>query len=72
MAESGKVHTGMIVEEKKGTLLLGDADGRIIELKTIDIVERVPQKNSLMPDRLVDRMTIRELHDLLAFLESLK
>ncbi len=72
VAESGKVHTGMIVEENKGTLLLGDADGRITELKTIDIVERVPQKKSLMPDKLVDRMTIRELRDLLAFLESLK
>ena len=72
VSEDGKVHTGMIVEENKGDLLIGDSKGTITELKTIDIIDRVPQKKSLMPDKLIDRMTVGEFRNLLAFLETLK
>jgi len=32
----------------------------------------VPQKISLMPEKLVERMTAAEFRDLVAFLETLK
>ncbi|MCY2962412.1 MAG: c-type cytochrome, partial [Planctomycetota bacterium] len=68
--KAGKIITGMIVHENEGKTILGNAEGETIELKTADIVERVPQKKSVMPDKLVDRMTAKELRDLLAFLEK--
>jgi len=69
---SGKVHTGMLVHENEGKTVIGDAEGKTIELKTIDIVQRVPQTKSVMPDKLPDLMTLQEFRDLVAFLESLK
>jgi putative membrane-bound dehydrogenase-like protein len=68
----GKVHTGLIVHENEGKTIIGDAEGKITELKTIDIVLRVPQTKSVMPEKLTDQMTLQEIRDLLAFLESLR
>jgi putative heme-binding domain-containing protein len=68
----GKLHTGMIVHENEGKTIIGDAEGKTTELKTIDIVLRVPQAKSVMPEKLTDLMTVQEVRDLVAFLESLK
>ena len=68
--KDGKVVTGMVVHENEGKTIVGDAEGKLIELKTIDIAARVPQKISVMPDKLADRMTLQELRDVLAFLDS--
>ena len=68
----GKVLTGMIVHENEGKTTIGDAEGKATELKTIDIVQRVPQAKSIMPEKLPDQMTLQEFRDLIAFLESLK
>ncbi|MBC7816385.1 MAG: c-type cytochrome, partial [Planctomycetaceae bacterium] len=67
---SGKVLTGMIVHENEGKTIVGDAEGKLTEIKTIDIVARVPQKTSVMPDKLAERMTLQELRDLIAFLDA--
>lgn len=66
----GKTHTGMIVHENEGKTILGDADGKTIELKTADIEQRIPQKTSVMPAQLFDRMTVQEVRDVLSFLEK--
>ena len=66
----GRVFTGMLVHENEGKTILGDSDGKTIELKTAEIEERQPVKSSVMPDKLVDRMTVQEWRDLLAFLQS--
>jgi putative heme-binding domain-containing protein len=68
----GTVHTGMIVHENEGKTIIGDAEGKTTELKTIDIVTRVAQEKSIMPDKLPEQMTANEFRDLIAFLESLK
>jgi putative heme-binding domain-containing protein len=66
----GRLFTGMIVHENEGKTIVGDAEGKTTDLATIDIEERRPQKPSVMPERLTDRMTIREFRDLLAFLQA--
>lgn len=71
LTTEGQVHTGMIVHENKGTTVLGTVEGELIELQTIDIDLRTPQRTSVMPDRLEERMTVEEFRDLLAFLQSL-
>jgi putative heme-binding domain-containing protein len=68
----GKVLSGMLVHENEGKTILGDADGKLTELKSIDIVTRTPQRTSVMPDKLADLLTVQEFRDVLAFLESLK
>jgi putative heme-binding domain-containing protein len=68
----GKVYSGMIVHENEGKTVIGDAEGKVTELKTIDIVARSAQQKSVMPDNLLEQMTIQEFRDLIAYLESLK
>ena len=70
--KDGKVLTGMIVHENEGKTIVGDSEGKLTELKTIDIETRVPQKISVMPDKLAERMTLQELRDLIAFLDAQK
>ena len=67
---NGKVVTGMIVHENEGKTIVGNSEGNTVELKTADIADRVPQRISVMPEKLVDRMTLQELRDLIAFLDA--
>ena len=69
---AGKVLTGMIVFENEGKTTIGDAEGKLTELKTIDIVDRSPQSKSVMPERLIELMTVQDFIDLVTYLESLK
>ncbi len=68
--KDGKVVTGMVVHENEGKTIVGDAAGKLTEIKTHDVETRTPQKTSVMPDKLHERMTLQELRDLLAFLDS--
>jgi putative membrane-bound dehydrogenase-like protein len=72
ISTKGKSYTGMIVHENTGDTVLGMQDGTTVELKTADVEERMPQKTSVMPEKLEEQMTEREFEDLLTFLESLK
>src|SRR5262249_15046438 len=67
----GKVVTGFVVSESARTVLIRDATGVQRELKTSRIESRVIQKQSLMPDGLVNNLTPEELADLIAYLQSL-
>ena len=49
-----------------------DSQGSRFKLKTGDLVEQRPLAISIMPDGLADRMTVQEMRDLLAYLESRK
>ncbi len=71
LTTDGVVHTGMIVHENEGRTVLGDSEGRTTEISTYEIEERVPQRVSVMPEKLWERMTVQEFRDLLAYLESL-
>lgn len=72
VSTDGQVLTGMIVHENEGTTILGDSAGKMTTVKTADVEERVPQKTSVMPEKLAERMTRDEFLDLIAFLESLR
>ncbi|QDU47143.1 Cytochrome c [Symmachiella dynata] len=71
--QDGKVHSGLILaQDREGTVTIGDTQGNILELSSNKIDERVPQKTSIMPEKLQDQLTVREFRDLLAYLETLK
>jgi putative membrane-bound dehydrogenase-like protein len=65
----GTVFTGILLEQSpEGVLVFGDSQGRRIAVKSDEIAERKPQTTSIMPDDLVNTMTIQEFRDLIAFL----
>lgn len=71
--KSGKVHTGLILGDTRDNLQrIGTAEGTVLQLKAGEIAERHPQKTSVMPEKLVQRLTVGEFFDLLSFLETLK
>lgn len=68
--KDGRVVTGMVVHENEGKTIVGDPEGKLTEIKTHDVETRTPQKTSVMPEKLADKMTLQELRDLLAFLDA--
>lgn len=70
--KSGRVLTGLILSEESEKLKIGTADGQVHDLTLNDIETRTPQSASLMPEKLIDQLTMQEFLDLLAFLETLK
>lgn len=70
--EDGKVHQGLIVHENEGRTVIGDSEGRTIEIPTAQLGRRSPQTVSLMPQGLVDKLTVQEFRDIVAFLEGLR
>jgi len=67
----GKVHNGFVVSERAKAVLIREATGVQRELRLAQIESRVIQKQSMMPDGLVNNLTPEELADLIAYLQSL-
>jgi putative membrane-bound dehydrogenase-like protein len=51
---------------------IADSSGKRVRIKAEDIVSRRTEKVSVMPDSLVENLTVREFQDLVAFLASTK
>ena len=68
----GRVINGVIVYENRDKLTIEDVEGKQTELANTDVESRTPQKTSLMPEKLIDRMSVGEVRDLLAYLASLR
>jgi putative membrane-bound dehydrogenase-like protein len=65
----GTVFTGILLEQSpEGSLVFADSQGRLTTVKADEIAERKPQTTSIMPDNLIQAMTLQELRDLVAFL----
>jgi putative membrane-bound dehydrogenase-like protein len=73
VTKDGLTHSGMIVNETRfGRIQLATSEAKVLDLDAGDIEQRQPQKISIMPEKLVDQLTIGEFRDLLAYLETLK
>jgi putative membrane-bound dehydrogenase-like protein len=71
--DSGKVHNGMLLGDVRDDIQhIGTTDGKTVALKASEIEERRPQRASIMPEKLSQRLTPNEFRHLLAYLESLK
>ncbi|MEZ5943441.1 MAG: c-type cytochrome [Planctomycetaceae bacterium] len=68
----GRTLTGMLVYENLGETTLGNEKGELTTIQTVDIEARTPVKTSVMPEKLEDRMTVREFQNLIEFLANLK
>lgn len=67
----GKVHTGIVKQETDEFVRLIDADGKIIQVLQDDIEERKTGLSS-MPSDIRDKLSRREIRDLVEFLKLRK
>lgn len=68
-ATDGKIYTGVIREEPETAITFVTKEGEEITFEKADIQVRDENPPSLMPDNFPDLLTVREIHDLLAFLQ---
>lgn len=69
---NGKMLVGFVVREAASEVEIRDANGTAFVIKKDNIEERRTDKTSVMPEKLVDNLTTRELASVLAYLESIK
>ncbi len=69
--KNGKTLNGFVTHEGGTEVEIRDAAGLGMTLKKTDIDERATSKISVMPEQLVDTLTVPELASILAYLEEL-
>ncbi len=67
----GRYITGVVKGNSNGIVKLMDQDGRLQRIPEAEIAQQAIQKTSLMPENYADILTVKQLHDLLAFLQSI-
>jgi putative heme-binding domain-containing protein len=70
--KEGRVITGIRINETNFNIQLREENGRFHSLTKRDLDEVKVSKKSLMPENFGELMTVKELHDLFAYLMSLE
>jgi putative heme-binding domain-containing protein len=70
--KDGRMVTGIIKKETADLIELADSQGKIEKVPKADVAERAPQKTSLMPGNFDEVLTVKEFHDIVAYLQTLK
>ncbi len=65
---NGKTASGIYHKHNNKDRSIFDSNGKTISFKVNEIEEMLPSKTSIMPDGLVDQMTLQEFRDLIAYL----
>ena len=68
--DDGSLHSGMVVEDTAARLTLIDAGGNRLDLDRSRIRRREPSALSIMPEGLLDAMTLSDLTSLIRFLDE--
>ena len=68
----GRVITGLRVNETNFSIQLTEENGRFHSFLKRDLDEVKVSKKSLMPDNFAEQLTVKEFHDLFAYLMSLE
>ncbi len=72
ITKKGRYLGGILKGEDETAVRIADSTGQFQEIAKADIAERVAQETSLMPGNFAELLTVQDLHDLLAYLVSLK
>lgn len=64
----GKVYTGLVSEDSNGQLSIRDARNEVTRLAAEDVDQILPAGTSIMPDGLLDELSLRDISDLMAYL----
>jgi putative heme-binding domain-containing protein len=68
----GRLLDGLVMRETVDTLWLVTALEDVVAVPLTEVVRRRRQETSLMPDDLADYLSVRQLHDLIAYLRTLQ
>jgi putative membrane-bound dehydrogenase-like protein len=69
LTRDGEVLTGLHVgDEVDGRMRLADQNGRVFYVHPSQVERQIVSRQSIMPEGLVDQLTVQELRDLVAFL----
>ncbi len=71
-AKDGRVITGLRINETNFNIQLREENGRFHSLLKRDLEEVKVLKKSLMPENFGEQLTVKELHDLFAYLMTLE
>lgn len=69
---SGRLVDGIVRRETADSVWLATSTGEELAFAAGDVQRRRTQETSLMPENLAELLTVRQLHDLLAFLRTLQ
>lgn len=72
ITKKGQYITGIVKREDDQVIEIADNQGQLQKVAKTEIAERVPQKISMMPGNFGEILTVKDLHDLAAFLLTLK
>jgi putative heme-binding domain-containing protein len=72
VTKEGRVITGVRINETNFSIQLHEENGRFHSLLKRDLDEVKAMKKSLMPENVAELLTVKELHDLFAYLMSLE
>ncbi len=72
ITKDGRYITGIVKREDDRVIGITDNQGQPQKVAKTEIAERVPQKTSMMPENFSEILTVKDLHDLLGFLLTLK
>ncbi len=67
--DDGSLHSGMVVEDTPARLTLIDAGGNRLDLERSRVRRQAPSALSIMPEGLLDAMTLSDLASLFRFLD---
>ena len=70
--KEGRVITGLCVNETNFSIQLHEENGRFHSLLKHDLDEWKILKKSLMSENIAEQLSVKELHDLFAYLMSLE
>ncbi|MFQ5551938.1 MAG: hypothetical protein ACE5FJ_11955, partial [Gemmatimonadales bacterium] len=69
---NGLILDGVVQRETSDSIWLATAEGNVIALAMADVARRRTQEVSIMPGNFAEVLTVTDLHDLLAFLQTLQ
>jgi putative heme-binding domain-containing protein len=72
ITKDGRYVTGIVKRETDQVIELADSQGQIQKVRKAEVKEVVPQTTSIMPENFAEILTVQDLHDIIAFLETLK
>jgi putative heme-binding domain-containing protein len=68
----GRILDGVLRRETTDSLWLGTSEGDVVALALGEVARRREQEVSLMPGNFAEILTVDQLHDLLAYLRTLR
>jgi len=72
ITKNGRYITGIVQREDDQVIELADSQGHLQKVRKAEVKEVVPQTVSIMPENFGEILTVKDLHDILAYVATLK